>query len=81
MMAAMRSLGTLTALTAGAGTVVGAAMMLTRVLRPTLETREYIRDIGTATENAQRNLTALSQLERTRELVTALPPTLEGKAR
>lgn len=76
-----RSLGALTALAAGAGTVVGAAMMLARVLRPTLEARRYIRDIGTATENAQRNLTALSQLGRTRELAAALPRKLDGRAR
>jgi hypothetical protein len=79
-MAGTGSLGTLTALATGAATVVGSAMMLTRVLRPTLEARQYIRDIGTATENAQHNLTALAQLERTRELAAALPQKLDGKA-
>lgn len=81
MTAATGSAGTLTALTAGAGAVVGAALILGRVLRPTLETRQYVRDIGTATENAQRNFSALSQLGRTRELAAALPRTLRGGAR
>ncbi len=77
----MASIGTLTALATGAGTALGATMLLQRVLRPTLEARRYIKDIGTATENAQHNLTALAQLERTRELAAALPQKLRRAVR
>lgn len=65
----------------GAGVVVGAVMMLGRTLRPTLEARAYVKDIGTATEGAQRNFSALAQLGRTRELAAALASRVERSAR
>lgn len=75
------SSATWVAVSAGAGAVVAAAMLLGRTLRPTLETRQYVNDIHQATEATQRNFSALSHLERTRELATALSRELEGRAR
>lgn len=63
---------------AGGAFVLTAAAMLTRTLRPTLEAREYVRDIEGATGGAEGNLQALAELERTRELSAALARRLEG---
>ena len=55
-----------------------AAAMLTRTLRPTLEAREYMRDIEGATGGAEAHIQALAKLERTREASAALAHRLEG---
>ena len=68
----------LAGLAAGGAFVLTGAQLLTRNLRPTLETREYMYDIAGATDGAEANLRALAQLERTRELSAALARRLEG---
>ena len=68
----------LAGLAAGGAFALTAAQLLTRNLRPTLEAREYMRDIQGATEGAQGNLQALAKLERTRELSAALARRIEG---
>ena len=69
---------TLAGLAAGGAFLLTAAQLLTRNLRPTLETREYMYDIAGATDRAEGNLHALAKLERTRELSAALARRLEG---
>ena len=63
---------------AGAAFVVTAASLLTRTLRPTLEARDYVRDIGEATDGAVDNLRALARLGAARDASANLARALES---
>lgn len=67
------------AIGAGGAFVATAASLLTRTLRPTLEIRDYVRDIRRATDGAVQNLRPLSQLDHLRDasarVARALEPT------
>lgn len=59
-------------LAGGAGALITAAMLLQRVLRPTLETRAYARGIRVATAGMRENLEALAGLSETGERAAEL---------
>ncbi|HWC27271.1 MAG TPA: hypothetical protein VG474_11860 [Solirubrobacteraceae bacterium] len=52
--------------------------VFSRTLRPTLEARDYVRDIGEATDGAVRNLRALARLGEARDASAKLARALES---